>query len=692
MTLLLLVVGMPIHAWAAPTADEVISDLYVNGAKFGGDSGIGIAYVGDDVGAQIGGAYAQSYASGINRANYQNEWIVRWPVSVLDNGTVLSSGGAIRGIAQCNRIAVNTRGNGVSNASATHADVNLNLDDPYTTVTEDGENRCWCKMTGVSGKSAADISVAGDWMSPRGAAWVFRNTYGSAADCAYYCAYYCANLVRGHSAFRAAVFGVGALGMPRDTRACGQNLVNSKLYDYQLPATATLTPSQKYTVSIATNSGANWAFRIRRVSDGTALTALSDIKAVLASSDLKLDDSAPNAAADVLSRGGWVFGTSATDNPSLVFEIKGNNSVLVDIAKIDANGSQNLMLEMGDTASAYVAPVKCVGKIETVDSVNAAFDRTRFVQDIAVRVITKVVQKTISQADAIGTISAEKQTRPADDYTDAQNTENCPAGQQCLLVEGADGASHWYKIFDPVQWFMGELWANNETCRYEKSGNNWTYYNGFYKGDATWRKTYVDGSTSTYNRPFAHSTRCTNHNFNTETPNAEPCYNTMTGAFHTLTDGEWAVVFEGGEGTGGTITNSAVRPGIVYGESKCTSVAGPNNYASAHPTKYSELSAANQAKWNLVPNPVGTEDDANNPRSSYTQCWCKMTGVGVNDAASTVADLTSGKYYPVRGAAWVFDYTYSSAAVCARICAVYCADRVRDNSAFRAAVFGVGAN
>ena len=676
---------MPGAAVAVPNADDVISDLFVYGSIVGDSSGLVLGYVGDDVGATIGGAYSASYASwkngftSANRAQHQNEWTVQWPLAKLESGSVLSSGATIRGIAQCNRVG------------GTFARPNYDMIDPYTTVTEDGEKNCWCKLTGVSAKSGADIAVAGDWMSPRGAAWVFDDAYGSAANCANSCAAYCASYVRSNSAFRAAVFGVGALGRPAAVQMCGKNLANGKLYDYQVPRTVQLQQN-KYTASIATNDGKQWAIRIRRVSDGGALTALADIKAALASSDLELDDS---AAEDIAARDGWVFGVAenglnGADKPIITFDLKGD--FLVDIAKIDATGTQNLMLEIGEAASAYVAPTKCVGKIATTARSEAAFERTKFVQNVAMRTIAHVVEKTINQANAIGELSGAKQTRPADDYTDSENTENCPAGHQCLLVEDENGDPHWYKIFDPVPWFMGELWKNNETCRYTQSGSNWTYYNAFYKGDATWRKTYVDGSTSTYNRPFAHSTRCTNHNFNTETPNAEPCYNTMTGAFHTLTDGEWALVFEGGEGTDGTITNSGVRPGIVYGESKCTSVAGPNNYATANPTKYSELSAANQAKWNLVPNPVGTADDANNPRSSYTQCWCRMTGVGVNDAASTVADLTNGKYYPVSGAAWVFNYTYGSAAYCANYCASRCASYVRFNSAFRAAVFGVGAN
>lgn len=39
--------------------------------------------------------------------------------------------------------------------------------------------------------------------------------------------------------------------------------------------------------------------------------------------------------------------------------------------------------------------------------------------------------------------------------------------------------------------------------------------------------------------------------------------------------------------------------------------------------------------------------------------------------------------------AWVFDYTYGSAAFCAYYCAYYCADGVRSIASFRSAVFGL---
>ena len=283
--------------------------------------------------------------------------------------------------------------------------------------------------------------------------------------------------------------------------------------------------------------------------------------------------------------------------------------------------------------------------------------------------ITGIVSSTVTQATSIGTLATGKQTRPDPATTDGA----CPAGKQCLLVEGTDGDPHWYEIFDPVQWFMPAIWSTNAAFKGTQTNSNWTYYNGFYKGDSNFRKTYIDGSTSTYDRPFSSTTRCTTHNFNGETPNAEPCYNTMTGAFHTLTDGEWAAVYEGNEAAG-------VKPGIIYGTSKCTSVAGPNNYATAHPTKLSELTAEQQAAWEVLP--------TSSTKDNYKQCWCKMTSIGVNDNGTTVADLTRGGTYSVGGAAWVFSYTLSSAATCAYNCASNCAPRVRISSGFRAAVFG----
>lgn len=42
----------------------------------------------------------------------------------------------------------------------------------------------------------------------------------------------------------------------------------------------------------------------------------------------------------------------------------------------------------------------------------------------------------------------------------------------------------------------------------------------------------------------------------------------------------------------------------------------------------------------------------------------------------------------IGSSSWVFNYTYGSAAYCARYCAYVCANDVRDSASFRSAVFG----
>ena len=66
----------------------------------------------------------------------------------------------------------------------------------------------------------------------------------------------------------------------------------------------------------------------------------------------------------------------------------------------------------------------------------------------AISVVDTVVSNTITQAGRIATLQAQKQTRPADDPSDANNAENCPAGKKCLLVEDASGTPHWYEIVE----------------------------------------------------------------------------------------------------------------------------------------------------------------------------------------------------------------------------------------------------
>ena len=65
-----------------------------------------------------------------------------------------------------------------------------------------GEKKyCWCKATGYKANSSAALQGPLSSLS-----WVFRNVYGSAANCASYCALYCAAGAQANSAFRVALF------------------------------------------------------------------------------------------------------------------------------------------------------------------------------------------------------------------------------------------------------------------------------------------------------------------------------------------------------------------------------------------------------------------------------------------------------------------------------------------------------
>ena len=298
-----------------------------------------------------------------------------------------------------------------------------------------------------------------------------------------------------------------------------------------------------------------------------------------------------------------------------------------------------------------------------------------------VETIEEVVSNTITQTEQIATLQEEKQTRP---------DETCPAGKKCLLVMDENDIPHWYEIIEAVydfvaNWFTPFNDAGSPTFHYTtdtSSGSTiWTSYNGFYKGDSAFRKNYIDGSTSTYDRPFAHATRCNaGYTRTTNASDADMCY-PETGVFKTLTDGEWAIVYNGDEGS----STKKVPASVVYGTSKCTTVAGPNNYATSNPTKFSELTPEQQAAWGVEPNPTNKSANA-----GYLNCWCKMTALGIPNSGETIASgqSTAGTIYPLpeSSSAWVFYDTRSSAAACAAYCAGLCATYVRSNSGFRAAV------
>ncbi len=314
-------------------------------------------------------------------------------------------------------------------------------------------------------------------------------------------------------------------------------------------------------------------------------------------------------------------------------------------------------------------------KIATTKYNETAFGPLNTALANAISVVDSVVSNTITQAASIATLQAQKQTRPNDI---ADDSEKCPAGKKCLLVEDASGIPHWYEIFDPIhEWYDAWVTAGKPAAKGTQTDGKWTFYNAFYRGDKTWRKTYVDGTTSTYDRPFDHATRCTNPSYNTETQKASPCYSEV-GMFKTLGDGEWAEVYTSDDGT-----NSPV--GVVYGTSKCTSVAGPTNYTGGG-TLLSQLSAADQAKWAELPALHGQPEREGYDSESFKQCWCKMTAVGVPGADGNPAN---GSIYPVGSSSWVFNDPYGSAAICANLCAYVCAYHVRDVQGFRSVLFGM---
>ncbi len=665
--LLLSGVGASPAMAALTSADDILSELMIYGAVYGdtvaGGLGVSYRYHGDDVATEYlqhtdGTVYHKSYTSGLGTAgdkgDWQNHWETYFPRRALSDGTQLSDGVTVHGISQCTRIG------------GTFAVPNYDMTDPYTTVTEDGERQCWCKLTHVREGTSAPANLDALGYSVGASSWVFHNTSGSAANCAYYCANGCASAVRPNAGFRAAVFGGGALGHATPADMCGQNLANGKLYDYQVPRVAKLAAGT-YTASIAAADGGKWMLRLRGVADNTAVTGEA-LTAALASSGLALDDS------EISNRDGWVFGNAADAN-ALTFTIR-SGEYIVEIAKQDATGAQDLMLEHGDVANAYVAPTPCI-RIAGTKIAAAAFERADAVRARLVNVVDHVVSQTITQAGHIATLQTQKQTRPADDPTDANNAENCPEGKKCLLVTDENKTPHWYEIFDPIhEWYDAWVTAGKPAVKVEMDGSNYSFYNAFYRGDKTWRKTYIDGTTSTYDRPFDHATRCTNPSYNTETQKARPCYSEV-GMFKTLGDGEWAEVYTSGDGT-----NSPV--GVVYGISKCTSVAGPTNYTGGG-TLLSQLSAADQAKWAELPALHGQPEREGYDSESFKQCWCKVDGVGVPGADGNPAN---GSIYPVGASSWVFGRTGGSAAICASYCARDCASNVRVYAGFRAAVFG----
>ena len=185
--------------------------------------------------------------------------------------------------------------------------------------------------------------------------------------------------------------------------------------------------------------------------------------------------------------------------------------------------------------------------------------------------------------------------------------------------------------------------------------------------------------------------------------------------FRTLTEGsdddsgEWALVWNGAEGG----TSLGITPGVVYGVAKCTTVGqhstqmtgdiadGSNYWWPKKLTAYSgggttlaslieQYPNSNiETVFNTLPNQYGTDDNPENPRANYRNCWCKMTAIGVPGAGDTPDQrYANGTIMSVSGG-WVFDRALTSATDCAHGCASLCASYVQAYSAFRRAVLGV---
>ena len=111
----------------------------------------------------------------------------------------------------------------------------------------------------------------------------------------------------------------------------------------------------------------------------------------------------------------------------------------------------------------------------------------------------------------------------------------------------------------------------------------------------------------------------------------------------------WTATWAGGNG---------VTAGTVNGEARCTSVSGAD-YTATNPTKFSDLTAANQTAWNTPFNSTTF--------SNYNKCWCKIDGV----------TPTSGNDISPMGATeWV--YAGIPGNNTAEACATSCSNRCKD--------------
>ena len=97
-----------------------------------------------------------------------------------------------------------------------------------------------------------------------------------------------------------------------------------------------------------------------------------------------------------------------------------------------------------------------------------------------------------------------------------------------------------------------------------------------------------------------------------------------------------------------TANANGVAAGTVNGVARCTSVTTSNTSSTANPTRYSQLTSAQQTQFN-TPFTASTV-------SNYNVCWCKITDIntGGESASSSTANWT---HYGIPGNNTVFDCT-----------------------------------
>jgi len=294
-------------------------------------------------------------------------------------------------------------------------------------------------------------------------------------------------------------------------------------------------------------------------------------------------------------------------------------------------------------------------KIATTAYNDAQFAPVEAALETAVDTIKDVVANTIVQADAIQNLQDTKQTMP-----DASGTNGtCPRFRQCLLIETDDGTPQWFQIADPVHDLVLSLKNNkiDNSGVVQTTPNGGTFaangYDGtnnttdsrYYKGYSAMRLKTSAASADVYTRQFS-STLLNGAN---------------GGQYKTLGDQEWVVTWDGNE----TGTADSFLPGVIYGTSRCAKTKP----ASTLP---------DTTGWTTIENSDALNDLEN--IESYVQCYCKMTGVGLDGMITPVKNSSQ--------APWVFSNTEGSAGNCAYYCAGSCASNVRANASFRSALLG----